>query len=155
LGQQQLLLIVLGVIIVGVAVVVGINLFNAYARSAALDSLTLQLVSYGNLAQEYYKKPKAFGGGGNSFAGFMIPNVNPALQPLAWSTDLPYGSSSTENIQMDCAVDTDAVLISCTDLTYNYNNVATAVIGQIVIVATGISIFYFDGHENFTIVDLD
>jgi hypothetical protein len=36
LGQQQLLLIVLGVIIVGVAVVVGINLFNAHARIAAM-----------------------------------------------------------------------------------------------------------------------
>jgi hypothetical protein len=29
MGQQQLLLIVLGVIVVGIAVVVGINLFNA------------------------------------------------------------------------------------------------------------------------------
>ena len=34
MGQQQLLLIVLGVIVVGIAVVVGINLFNANAEYA-------------------------------------------------------------------------------------------------------------------------
>ena len=33
MGQQQLLLIVLGVIVVGIAVVVGINLFSANAVS--------------------------------------------------------------------------------------------------------------------------
>jgi hypothetical protein len=150
LGQQQLLLIVLGVIIVAVAVVVGINLFNAHAKSAALDSLTLQLVSYGQLAHEYYKKPKTFGGGGNSFEGFMIPNVNPALQPLCWSTTLPSGSSSTENIQMDCAVDPEWVIIWCTDLTYfNPDNLDASLVGQISIGATGFEITYMDGYGNF------
>ncbi len=35
MGQQQLLLIVLGVIVVGIAVVVGINLFNANAEASS------------------------------------------------------------------------------------------------------------------------
>ena len=39
MGQQQLLLIVLGVIIVGIAVVVGINLFNANAEESAKDTI--------------------------------------------------------------------------------------------------------------------
>ena len=39
MGQQQLLLIVLGVIVVGIAVVVGINLFNANAESSTQDSI--------------------------------------------------------------------------------------------------------------------
>lgn len=67
MGQQQLLLIVLGVIIVGIAIVVGINLFNANAESSTQDSIVAQGTNIGALAQQYYKKPTALGGGGNSF----------------------------------------------------------------------------------------
>lgn len=67
MGQQQLLLIVLGVIVVGIAVVVGINLFNANAETSAQDSIVSQGTNIGALAQQYYKKPVAMGGGGNSF----------------------------------------------------------------------------------------
>lgn len=67
MGQQQLLLIVLGVIVVGIAVVVGINLFNANAESSTQDSLVSQGTNIGALAQQYYKKPVSMGGGGNTF----------------------------------------------------------------------------------------
>ena len=79
MGQQQLLLIVLGVIIVGIAVVVGINLFNANAESSAKDSLVSQGTNIGALAQQYYKKPTSMGGGGNTFAGFDSTKVSTAL----------------------------------------------------------------------------
>ncbi|MFO7448019.1 MAG: hypothetical protein R6W90_16775 [Ignavibacteriaceae bacterium] len=74
MGQQQLLLIVLGVIVVGIAVVVGINLFTASAESSSQDSLIAQGTSLGALAQQFYRKPEAMAGGGNSFANFTIPN---------------------------------------------------------------------------------
>jgi hypothetical protein len=67
MGQQQLLLIVLGVIVVGIAVVVGINLFNANAESSTQDSLVSQGTNIGAMAQQYYKKPTSMGGGGNDF----------------------------------------------------------------------------------------
>lgn len=70
MGQQQLLLIVLGVIIVGIAVVVGINLFNANAEESSKDTLVSEGTNLGAMAQQYFKKPVALGGGGNSFAGF-------------------------------------------------------------------------------------
>ncbi len=70
MGQQQLLLIVLGVIVVGIAVVVGINLFNANAESSTQDSIVSQGTNIGAMAQQYYKKPTAMGGGGNDFTGF-------------------------------------------------------------------------------------
>ena len=73
MGQQQLLLIVLGVIIVGIAVVVGINLFNANAKEAAKDGVVSDCTNLGAMAQQYYKKPTSMGGGGNSFAGWVIP----------------------------------------------------------------------------------
>ena len=70
MGQQQLLLIVLGVIIVGIAVVVGINLFNANAEESAKDTMVSEGTNLGAMAQQYFKKPKALGGGGNDFTGF-------------------------------------------------------------------------------------
>jgi hypothetical protein len=72
MGQQQLLLIVLGVIIVGIAVVVGINLFVANAVSANRDGVVADLTNLGSMAQQYYRKPIAMGGGGYTFTGWSI-----------------------------------------------------------------------------------
>jgi hypothetical protein len=75
MGQQQLLLIVLGVIIVGIAVVVGINLFNANAEEAAKDGVVSDCTNLGAMAQQYYKKPTSMGGGGNEFTGWEVPTT--------------------------------------------------------------------------------
>ena len=97
MGQQQLLLIVLGVIVVGIAVVVGINLFNANAESSTQDSLVSQGTNLGAMAQQYYKKPVAMGGGGQAFdnskggAGFgdywtnSIPSTLKTTADATWS----------------------------------------------------------------------
>ena len=80
MGQQQLLLIVLGVIIVGIAIVAGIAMFNAGAEESAKDELVSQCVVIGANAQQFYRKPLQMGGGGNTFntggvggAGYEIP----------------------------------------------------------------------------------
>jgi hypothetical protein len=73
MGQQQLLLIVLGVIVVGIAIVVGINLFNASAVSANRDGVISDLNNLGAMAQSYYKKPASMGGGNNTFTGWTLP----------------------------------------------------------------------------------
>lgn len=75
MGQQQLLLIVLGVIIVGIAVVVGINVFTASSVQANKDGLTADVVNLGSMAQQYYRKPAALGGGGNTFTGWTLPGT--------------------------------------------------------------------------------
>lgn len=73
MGQQQLLLIVLGVIIVGIAVVVGINVFTASSSQANRDAVISDLTNLASLAQQYYRKPTALGGGGNTFTSWAIP----------------------------------------------------------------------------------
>jgi hypothetical protein len=73
MGQQQLLLIVLGVIIVGIAVVVGINVFTASSSSSNRDAVISDCTNLASLAQQYYRKPTALGGGENSFTGWSIP----------------------------------------------------------------------------------
>jgi hypothetical protein len=73
MGQQQLLLIVLGVIIVGVAVIIGIRLFSANAKEAMVDNLVNQNMNYIYMARAYYLKPITSGGGGRSFMGWQNP----------------------------------------------------------------------------------
>ncbi|NMB81017.1 MAG: hypothetical protein GYA14_04300 [Ignavibacteria bacterium] len=73
MGQQQLLLILLGILIVGVAIFVGINLFRANAIESKRANLTNELVNLASLAQQYYMKPKALGGGARTFTGWKIP----------------------------------------------------------------------------------
>jgi len=73
MGQQQLLLIVIGVIIVGIAIVVGINLASTSAQSANRDAVIADLNNIGAFAQQYYRKPAALGGGGNTFNNWTIP----------------------------------------------------------------------------------
>ena len=75
MGQQQLLLIVLSVIIVGIAVGVGINMFGASAASANLEAVTNDLLNLASRAQQYYVKPTSIGGGGNSFVGISIDDL--------------------------------------------------------------------------------
>jgi len=74
-GQQQLLLIVLSVIIVGIAVVIGLNLFSQGSDQANIDQVVQDVLNMGARAQQYYMKPTAMGGGGRSFNGITISDV--------------------------------------------------------------------------------
>lgn len=73
MGQQQLLLIVLGVIVIGIAIVIGITLFSADAVSSNRDAVVSDLNNLGVKALQHYKKPTSMGGGGNTFTGWTLP----------------------------------------------------------------------------------
>ena len=76
MGQQQLLLLVLGIIIVGIAVAVGIRMFNSAAVDANRDAVTMDLVNLAAKAQQYYKKPPSMAGGGGNFRNFTIGSLD-------------------------------------------------------------------------------
>lgn len=63
MGQQQLLLLVLGIVIVGLAVVVGIQAFGENQKKANADALVNDGVRIASDAQAWKLKPAAFGGG--------------------------------------------------------------------------------------------
>jgi hypothetical protein len=67
MGTQQLLLIVLGVIIVGIAVVVGITIFGSNAEQANKDAVTQDVLRIAAAAQGFYAKPTMLGGGGRTY----------------------------------------------------------------------------------------
>lgn len=73
MGQQQLLLIVLGTIVVGLAIVVGIDIFTTSATESNRDQVISDLMYLSTDAQAYYKKQAQFGGGNGSFRGWDIP----------------------------------------------------------------------------------
>jgi hypothetical protein len=75
MGQQQLLLIVLGVIVVGIAVAVGMDQFSSSSVEANRDAIISDLNFISAFARAHYKKPVELGGGGNSFANFEIPTA--------------------------------------------------------------------------------
>ena len=92
MGQQQLLLIILGVIIVGIAVAVGITMFQDNAvdqnRSAVISDLTTLAAK----AQQFYAKPITLGGGGNSFVGLTADATGLGLLASPAFTDNANGT---------------------------------------------------------------
>ena len=75
MGQQQLLLIILGIIVVGVAITIAITLFRGNAIDRKREILVNESQNIGSIAISYYKKPKMMGGGGKSFTGWTIPTA--------------------------------------------------------------------------------
>ena len=70
MGQQQLV-----TIIVGIATVVAINTFSSASDSANVDSVRQDMLSIAASAQQYYMKPTALGGGGQTFDNLTAENL--------------------------------------------------------------------------------
>lgn len=76
MGQQQLLLVILVTIIVGIATVVAINTFGSAADQANIDAVTNDVATLASAAQGYYMRPGMLGGGGRTFDGTGTPESN-------------------------------------------------------------------------------
>ena len=96
MGQQQLLLIVLGTIIVGVAVVVGINMFTTGAINAERDALLQDVNNIASAAASYWRKPAALGGGARSFTTVTDVTVLGADSSNANGTFVMSANSGTQ-----------------------------------------------------------
>ncbi len=73
MGQQQLMLLILGVIIVGIAITVGIYLFTATSVSSNKDAIINDMMNLGQYAYRYRLKPEPLGGGSRSYLNFTLP----------------------------------------------------------------------------------
>ncbi len=129
MGQQQLLLIVLGVIIVGIAVVVGINVFSASASSSNRDAIISDLTNLGAMAQTYYRKPTALGGGNNAFTGWTVPanlsqtaNMSAAVTSTVAAGTVTLVAVGTETGNDGTAKTKVTVVVTPTGMTTTINN---------------------------------
>jgi hypothetical protein len=75
MGTQQILLIVLSVIIVGVAIAVGITMFSNQAYNGNQQAVASELQNYGSQAIQYYKTPKSQGGAGQDSTEVTVAKV--------------------------------------------------------------------------------
>jgi hypothetical protein len=73
MGQQQLLLIILGVIIVGIAIAVGLQLFQSGSIGANSDALINDMMNIAAHADQYRIRPASMGGGGGTFDNYLLP----------------------------------------------------------------------------------
>ena len=89
MGQQQLLLIILGVIIVGIAIAVGISQFGAASVQSNKDGVTSGLVNIAANAYQYKIRPTSLGGGSNTYSGgggYTIPSKMRADDNATYAT---------------------------------------------------------------------
>jgi len=73
MGQQQLLLIILGVIIVGIAIAVGLRLFSAQSVQSNRDAMINDLNNLAAQAYQFRIRPTSMGGGQGDYTTFSIP----------------------------------------------------------------------------------
>ena len=72
MGQMQLLLVVLGVLLVGIAIAVGVTMFQGNAVESTRNAIINDLGYFAQRARAYYSKPTTSGGGGRSFSGVTL-----------------------------------------------------------------------------------
>lgn len=110
MGQQQLLLLVLGIVIVGIAVVAGIQAFSEGKSKSERDAAASDAMRIVSDAQAWKLKPQAFGGGAGTAA-----TVAPKFQ------DLGYPNASADG---DAGVQTDGTyktVSGCYDMDVSSN----------------------------------
>ena len=111
MGQQQLLLIILGVIIVGIAIAVGLSLFSAQSIQSNRDAIINDLNNLAAQAYQYRIRPSSMGGGQGKYDGFTIPSK----------------MSANENAKYAATVTTDAITIVATSAQNTTNTVTVKI----------------------------
>lgn len=114
MGQQQLLLIVLAVIIVGLAVIAGITLFHGNFLDAKRDNVVNESINLSSMAQRYYVRPTETGGGGKSFTGWQIPHELVVTQNGRYSANVSSDSIVILGTGNEVVTGSDSVKVKTT-----------------------------------------
>ncbi|MEM6783065.1 MAG: hypothetical protein AAF624_04945 [Bacteroidota bacterium] len=97
MGQQQLLLLVLSVVIVGLATANGIEAFGENQRKTRQDQTMVQLMDIVTKAQAWKMKPTALAGGlsddANDFSSFDLAQIGMASTEMQGSNEVVRVSS--------------------------------------------------------------
>jgi len=75
MGQQQILIVVLVTIIVGIATVVAIDNMQKSHDSSVYDAIQQDILQAQVNAIAYLKKPTMMGGGGGSYIGMTLQDI--------------------------------------------------------------------------------
>ena len=112
MGQQQILLVIVGVIIVGLAIAIGISLFGAQSVSSNRDAMINDLNHLAMVAYQFRISLRSMGGGEGDYSTFVIPvqmkNNNNGLYSV---TDAQVSSLTIKAISINEASNTITVTI--------------------------------------------
>jgi hypothetical protein len=112
MGQQQLLLIILGVIIVGIAIAVGLSLFSAQSVQSNRDAMINDLNNLSAQAYQFRIRPSSMGGGQGDYTTFAIPSkmktnengtytATPTTNTIAFTAVSAQNASNTIKVTVD------------------------------------------------------
>ena len=117
MGQQQLLLVILVTILVGIATVVAINVFGSAAEQANRDAVRQDLIQASAAVQAIWARPIALGGVGGDLAA--DPPSDVAFNRLLGLPGTFDGITiENENALYSVARISDQVTITATPTTY-------------------------------------
>lgn len=83
MGQQQLLMMVLVSIIIGLATILGLVLFENFRDESLNDIIRQEMMEAANYGQAYYNRPSVLGGGSKDFS-----NINMGIIALDTLTSI-------------------------------------------------------------------
>jgi hypothetical protein len=113
MGQQQLLLIILGVIIVGIAIAVGLSLFSAQSVQSNRDAMINDLNNLSAQAYQFRIRPSSMGGGQGDYTTFAIPtkmktNENGTYTATPTTNTIVFTAVSAQNASNTIKVTVDS-----------------------------------------------
>ena len=115
MGQQQLLLLVLATVIVGLATVAGIQAFDENRNQAAADALNQKAAELAADVKGIYEKPEQLGGLPDDLGSTDSTEINNKLGiqggvsvPAAEGTCVVSGVSSGTGVVFECSGDGDS-----------------------------------------------
>ena len=113
MGQQQLLLIILGVIIVGIAIAVGLSLFSAQSVQSNRDVIINDLNNLAAQAYQFRIRPSSMGGGQGDYTTFSIPskmqtNENGTYSASTHTNTIDFTATSAQNASNTIKVTIDS-----------------------------------------------
>ncbi len=132
MGTQQILLIVLSVIIVGVAIAVGITMFRNQAYNSNQTALASEAQGYAVQVIEYYKKPESLAG-----AGQLAANVTQAKVATAIGFDPTTFNVTTDNGTFTVTAAADGSTVTITGIGKEVRNDAYPKVTTTITLSTG------------------
>ena len=86
MGQQQAIIIILVILIVGTAVFGGIQIFESSTQTHERENLIQQMTILVGEAEKYYLRTRNVGGGEGSFVGFVPMSTLSTTERMTIST---------------------------------------------------------------------
>ncbi|MBI4428316.1 MAG: hypothetical protein HY562_04285 [Ignavibacteriales bacterium] len=98
MGQQQLILVLLAIMVIGIAIAAGLGLFTSNQAEQNKVTIINDINNIRAMAYKYRVRPTAMAGGAGSYEGFTLPG----------------GFASNENANYTLNVTADEIVVTAT-----------------------------------------